>query len=260
MTNQLQHRPERVDALSATNGGGGTCGPYRSGVLGIRILGVGRRVHQLQQQLTDLRGRRVVLLSHCLLNQNVRYLGRAGRAGGDNEVVADYLRRGIGIHQMPCPEQRAWGGVLKRMMLVAYGSGGTLRAPLVRLLLGPFVRYTRFRYARLARTVVRDVLDYRRAEVDVVGVVGVADSPSCGVYTTLDLSGAVEVPTRCPLARLDLRTLNEDVVAAHVRPGQGLYTRAFQHRLADVGATVRFDEHNPAPGPYGPARRPASLA
>jgi len=60
----------------------------------------------------------VVLLSHCLLNENVRYLGGAGRPGGVQEVVDDYLAGGAGIYQLPCPEQRAWGGVLKRRMLV----------------------------------------------------------------------------------------------------------------------------------------------
>jgi predicted secreted protein len=199
-------------------------------------------VDRLQAQLADCRGGRVVLLSHCLLNQNVRYLGGAESAGGVREVVDEHLDRGIGIHQLPCPEQRAWGGVLKRTMLLAFGSGGTLRAPLVRRLLGAFVGYTRFRYARLARAVVRDVLDYRRSGVEVVGVVGIAGSPSCGVHTTLDLTAAVDALTRCPLARLDLRTLNEDVVAAHVTPGPGLFTQALQRRLADAGAQLPFVE------------------
>jgi hypothetical protein len=100
------------------------------------------RVEQLQEQLANARGGRVVLLSHCLLNQNVRYLGGAGRAGGVGELADGYLARGVGICQLPCPEQRAWGGVLKRRMLVAYGSAGTLRAPVARLL-RPFTCYTK---------------------------------------------------------------------------------------------------------------------
>ena len=61
------------------------------------------RAEQLRGQLADARGGRVVFLSHCLLNQNVRYLGGAGRAGGVSEVVDGYLGRGIGICQLPCP-------------------------------------------------------------------------------------------------------------------------------------------------------------
>lgn len=203
-----------------------------------------RRVKQLQEQLADARGGRVVLLSHCLLNENVRYLGGAGRAGGVGEVASGYLARGIGICQLPCPEQRAWGGVLKRRMLVAYGSAGALRAPVARLLLRPFTWYTRWVYARLARAISRDVADYRHCGVDVVGLVGIGGSPSCGVATTLDLPGAVTALTRCPAAALDRRTLNEDIIAANVRPGEGLFIRALRRRLARAGAAIPMAEHN----------------
>jgi uncharacterized protein YbbK (DUF523 family) len=178
------------------------------------------RAEQFREQLADARGGRVIFLSHCLLNQNVHYLGGAGRAGGVSEVVEGYLGRGVGICQLPCPEQRAWGGVLKRRMLLAYGSAGTLRAPAVRLLLRPFTWYTRRVYARLACAITREVLDYRRCGVKVAGVVGIGGSPSCGVATTLDLPAAVGALTRCPAARLDRRALNQNIVAANVRPAR----------------------------------------
>ena len=208
-----------------------------------------RRVPRLQQQLADHRGRRVVLLSHCVLNQNVRYLGGAGPAAGFREVVGDFLGQGVAIHQMPCPEVRTWGGVLKRPVLLAYGAGGTFRGPLIRWLLGPFIWYTRLRYASLAREVVRDVTDYRRSGIEVVGVVGVAGSPSCGVCTTLDLRGSVGALSRCPLADLDLRRLNEDVIAHHVVAGQGLFMQALRRRLTVVGAPVPFLELDPLANP-----------
>lgn len=184
----------------------------------------------------------MVLLSHCLLDQNVRYLGGAGRAGGVQEVVDHYLSEGVGVYQMPCPEQRAWGGVQKRWMLMAYGAGGTVRGPVVRLLLPAFLRHTRRIYARLARRVAHDVRDYRRSGVEVVGVVGIGGSPSCGVHTTMDLAGAVDVLTRCPLASLDRRTLNEDVVAANTQTGEGMFVCALRRELADID--VRFEEHD----------------
>ena len=186
----------------------------------------------------------MVLLSHCLLNENVRYLGGAGRSGGVQEVVDDWLGRGVGIYQLPCPEQRAWGGVLKRRMLATFGSADTVWAPATRLLLAPFVHYTRRVYARLARSVARDVADYRRSGIEVVGVVGIGSSPSCGVHTTLDLPAAVDALTRCPLARLDRRTVNEDVVAAHSRPGEGMFTCALRQQLEQVGVSVPFYEHD----------------
>lgn len=51
--------------------------------------------------------------SHCLLNQNERYLGGAGRLSVIEEAVAFVRRQGAGVVQMPCPEQCVWGGVGK---------------------------------------------------------------------------------------------------------------------------------------------------
>jgi hypothetical protein len=184
------------------------------------------------------------LLSHCLLNENVRYLGGAGRPGGVEDDVGGYLRRGVGIIQLPCPEQRAWGGVLKRRMLPAFGSAGTLRAPAARLLLRPFTWYTGRVYARLARAVVRDVVDCRRSGMQVVALVGVGASLSCGVRTTLDLPAALDTLTRCPPCRLDRRVLNRDVIAAHVVPGDGLFIAAVRRRLARAHLDLPFEEHD----------------
>ena len=67
-----------------------------------------------------------MFLSHCLLNEITRYLGGACRPGAVREVVQACLDGGLGIVQMPCPEQHAWGGVLKRRLLWFFGSDRTL--------------------------------------------------------------------------------------------------------------------------------------
>ena len=76
----------------------------------------------LLDRLRDQRGRRVVLVSHCLLNQNTRYAGGATRAGAVAELADELIGAGYGIHQLPCPERLAWGGVLKRHSLRLYHS------------------------------------------------------------------------------------------------------------------------------------------
>jgi uncharacterized protein YbbK (DUF523 family) len=199
---------------------------------------------QMLDRLADARGRRVVFVSHCLLNQNVRYPGGASQPAGFTELATGYLAGGTGICQLPCPEQRAWGGVPKRGILPAFGSGGTWRAPAVRLLLRPFTWYTRRMYARLARQVARDITDYRRSGIEVAGLVGVGGSPSCGVRTALDLPAAVAALTRCPAAQLSRRALNQDIIAAHVREGEGLFIRALRRRLSRAGAPVPLLEHD----------------
>ena len=40
------------------------------------------------------------------------------------EIIDDLIAAGCGIHQLPCPERLAWGGVLKRHSLRLYHSKG----------------------------------------------------------------------------------------------------------------------------------------
>ncbi len=91
----------------------------------------------LLERLKDERSKRVIFVSHCLLNENTRYLGGAFRRGGVDELVDGFQQEGLGIYQMHCPEQRAWGGVLKRRLLPFYGSIGTVLYRFCRVLL-PF--------------------------------------------------------------------------------------------------------------------------
>ncbi len=197
----------------------------------------------LLERLEDERSKRVIFVSHCLLNENTRYLGGAFRPGGLDELVGGFQREGMGICQMHCPEQRAWGGVLKRYLLPIYGSRGTLLYRLRHLLLPLFLRYTRWRYRRLAKEVVRDIEDYVRSGFEVVGIVGVGGSPSCGVCTTLDLRRSLEVVAGCPLARLDRRVMNEEAVAACLSEGEGLFVAAVQRRLRRQRLSIRCYEH-----------------
>jgi predicted secreted protein len=62
-------------------------------------------VVRLCRDLADERGDRVVFLSHCLLNQNSRYLGGATCPGVVVGAVERHIADGVGIVQMPCPEQ-----------------------------------------------------------------------------------------------------------------------------------------------------------
>ena len=184
-----------------------------------------------------------MFVSHCLLNENVRDLGGAFHSGAVPEML-ELLRSGVGVYQMPCPEQRAWGGVLKRRMLFAYGLRGSplfrFRGALFRL----FVWHTRARYGRLAARVADDIEDYVRSGARVVGVVGIGGSPSCGVTTTLDLRRSFEIIAACPLARIDPDFVNDRAVAACRAPGEGLFIAALQRRLAKRGIDVPFVEYD----------------
>jgi uncharacterized protein YbbK (DUF523 family) len=194
--------------------------------------------------LRDDRSGRVVFVAHCLLNENVRYLGGACRPGDVREIVDELQRQNLGICQMPCPEQQVWGGVLKRHLLLLYGSdrrgSGPARHVAAAILLG----YTRWRYHRLARAVARQVADYRSSGFDVAAVVGVDPSPSCGVRQTLDLRAALEAIATCDVATIDRATFNRDVVASTRIPGEGMFVKALREELAGRDRRVRFVAHD----------------
>jgi hypothetical protein len=205
------------------------------------------RLNLLRDRLRDERSGKVLVLSHCLLNQNVRYLGGAVHPGMVEDVLEEAHRRGYGLYQLPCPEQRAWGGVLKRHLVPAYAAEGTLGYRLRRPLLWLFTRYTSLRYRLLARRVAGDIDDYLRSGFAVAGIVGVAGSPSCGVRRTLELSGALEAMAACPLAALDRQAFNQQVVAANVAAGEGLFVRQLRRALDRRGIQVPFQEHELLP-------------
>jgi uncharacterized protein YbbK (DUF523 family) len=198
----------------------------------------------LQDLLADNRSRRVIFVSHCLLNENVRFLGGAAQSSGVQGLVNQYQDAGIGIYQMPCPEQRAWGGVLKRYLAPMYGSAGTLRYRLRRPLTWFFLVYSRLVYALLARRVVRDMADYVRSGFEVVGIVGVGASPSCGVFHTLDVRRSVEVAAGCTVGATDAATFNTSLMSTAVNAGSGYFIKALRRGLKHRHLMIPFYEHD----------------
>jgi predicted secreted protein len=198
----------------------------------------------LRRVLCDARSGQVVFVSHCMLNQNVRYQGGATRPGAVEEVVARLQRAGVGIVQMPCPEQRVWGGVNKRYTMPAYGADLTTLRRLRRPATWLFLVYTRLAYRRLAGRVARDIGDYVRSGQSVQAVVGVGGSPSCGVRTTLDLKSVLDTIAGCNPTQLNTDDFNRRIIAGHARPGEGMFITALRRELRRRGLDVSFDEHD----------------
>jgi uncharacterized protein YbbK (DUF523 family) len=183
-----------------------------------------------------------VFLSHCLLNENTRYLGGACRLGAVAEVVQACLEGGVGIVQMPCPEQHAWGGVLKRRLLWFFGSEGTLRYRLRNVLLPLLLWYTRRIYRRIAAQVVDQVADYQSSGFTVVGIVGVEGSPSCGVRQTLDLKRSLELIGQLPMTA-HAGDVNAALQACVVE-GRGIFLELLRKELERRGVVVPFLAHD----------------
>ena len=114
--------------------------------------------------MRDNRSSRIILLAHCLLNQNSVVIGKARRKGVVEELLQLIMKEGIGIVQLPCPETYFYG--LRRF----WGVREQFDNPGFRNYCG-----------KLAQEMKDLVTEYLRNDYEVLGVVGIKGSPSCGV-------------------------------------------------------------------------------
>ena len=147
---------------------------------------------------------------------------------------------------MPCPEQAAWGRIMKRFFLRFHGARGNSAYRFRGLLLPLFRLCTRAVYRRLASRTARHIADHARSGFQVIGIVGVSDSPSCGVLHTLDINRSLRAVASFDLCGIDRQTFNERAVQACVVEGDGLYVKALRRQLWRRGLTVPFLEHKPS--------------
>jgi len=128
----------------------------------------------------DKRSKKVVIVSHCVLNQNTKLDRCAHFSGAVTNIVELLISNGIGIIQAPCPE----------MLYLGLNRGAAIDST-------PSVEEEDTRIARemwsangihlcceIAQNLIDQVEDYRRNGFTVLGMIGINGSPTCGVETT----------------------------------------------------------------------------
>jgi predicted secreted protein len=200
-----------------------------------------RQMNALSNTLHDKRSKKVIFLSHCILNENTRYLGGAFREGLIKEIVEVIQDHGIGIVQMKCPEKQAWGGVLKPSMWV----------PLYRkhrviptILLPLFIWNTRRKYKRMAKDVVKEIKDYTASGFTVVGVVGVSASPTCGVRSSLDMRKFCRFLQRSRLEDITREQVNKQVTTDCLVSRSGMFIDEIKKQIERSNLHVPLYEHD----------------
>lgn len=128
----------------------------------------------------DKRGRKIVILAHCILNQNAKLDRCAHCPGAIAELVDVLLDEGIGILQMECPEILYLGLARQtdRSISASVESEDSRIAQRMKEAAAQAI------VARIARNAVQQVEDYLHNDFSVIGIVGINGSPSCGVETT----------------------------------------------------------------------------
>ncbi len=129
---------------------------------------------------SDARSRRVILVAHCLLNQNAKLDRCAFYPGAIREAAQLILDAGVGFIQMPCPETICLG-LDRECDPVAQAS---VEAEDTRIALRMQAGGVRQEMRRMAEELAGQVEDYLSHGFDVLGVVGINGSPTCAVEET----------------------------------------------------------------------------
>lgn len=110
-----------------------------------------------------LKSKRIILVSHCVLNQNAVIEGWA-RAKGAFPVAGRLLEAGVGIIQLPCPEL-LFNGINRPPMMYA--------------------EYDTPAYRKLCKELVlpyiQQIKEYLKNGYTLLGVIGINNSPTCSI-------------------------------------------------------------------------------
>lgn len=128
----------------------------------------------------DKRSKKLILVAHCLLNQNSISDGTADLPSQFDKIINLLMSNKIGIIQLPCPELICLGldrqdmnGGMRELLI----ENTRIRNVLEREECQKILR-------NKANEIVTQIEEYLKYDFRVVGIIGVNRSPSCGIETT----------------------------------------------------------------------------
>jgi predicted secreted protein len=136
----------------------------------------------------DCRSKKIVLVSHCYLNQNAISDGTADGECLIKEFIDLLHENRIGIIQMPCPELLCLG--LDRGDRQGRTRPVVVENSRIRNRLSDLSSKKKIR--EIVNQLVYQIDQYIKHDFKVLGVIGVNRSPSCGVETTSARNEEVE--------------------------------------------------------------------
>lgn len=108
------------------------------------------------------RSKQILIVSHCILNQNTVIPDEARAAGAIISAVEWAMKQGYGLLQLPCPE---------------FTFLGLDRPPMT------YEQYNTLEYRKHCREILKPVLfqaeDYLKNGYEIAGILGIQSSPSC---------------------------------------------------------------------------------
>ncbi len=118
----------------------------------------------MKREVSDERSRRIVVVSHCILNVHSLEDDLALYPGLEEEVIELLMRKGVGLYQIPCPEIELSGIFRKALPKDSYDH--------------PKIRKV---YRQLADRITSNLNWYVRKDYKIEAVLGAEGSPTCGI-------------------------------------------------------------------------------
>lgn len=162
------------------------------------------------------RGKKIILLAHCILNVNAKVEGFEPYQSLIKEVTDSLFENHIGIIQLPCPEMAVYG--IKRWGHVKDQFDYKFFKDTCRDLLSP---------------IMNQLESYTNSGYNLVGCIGIDGSPSCGVNLTCrskDWRGEMSM-------KPDLESILSNVEMVNEK---GVFMEVLENALNEIGLDVPF--------------------
>ncbi len=112
------------------------------------------------------RSKKIVFVSHCLLNQNAMAVGKEKSPGAVKDLIELLTQSGVGIVQLSCPQIDFNGGLGRKPKGKPQYDNKDYRSSC----------------RKLSKSVLEQVEKYLRADYSVLGILGVEFTPTCAVH------------------------------------------------------------------------------
>lgn len=169
------------------------------------------------------RSRKLVILSHCILNANSKVEGLAIYKGAQNGLINFLMEEGYGIIQLPCPEITLYG--IKRWGHVKEQFDNP---------------YFREHCRNIFMPYLNQIMDYVKNGYQIYGLIGIDGSPSCGVNKTFS-------STKWGGEVGEEFGINEKIKDLKLIQGKGIYIEEIENLLIQKGINIKLlglDEEN----------------
>ncbi|NHJ84546.1 MAG: DUF523 domain-containing protein [Asgard group archaeon] len=201
----------------------------------------GKKLEKIKSKFADERSKEILFVSHCLLNENTRYFGGAFQKNFSEDLVEQIHEKGFGIIQLPCPEQLAWGGIQKPLLWFGVDNRKTIIYPFRHLIYRLFIIHTKRIFSKITRQIIKQIKENQKSGYIVQGIVGVGGSPTCGVYSSIDIS-RIDDFAHLSIDKLDRTKLNELFYSKFLQEGPGLFIKILKRKLLKKKINISFFE------------------